>query len=218
MTSKRLYFGLLVIIALLFVGLLAGVYGANKLLVARANTLTSLKTKSQALTQQQEGLSSAKEDIQKYAGLEAIAKIVVPQDKNQAEAVREIVNIAAANGVSLASITFPTSSLGSTGVAAGSTAPAQANPVPAATASGNSAANNLTQLTPVKSIPGVYQLPITIVDDNDNPVQYSQLIGFLRALENNRRTAQVSSINLQPVATDPGYLTFTISLNEYIKP
>ena len=217
MNSKRLYFGLMAIIALLCIGLLAGAYGINNVLTGRANKLTGLKAKSQALTQQQLDLNTAKQDVQKYTGLEQIAKAVVPQDKNQAEAVREIVNLAAANGVVLASITFPTSSLGATVP----TSNGAASSAPAATAKptvGSSAAGNLTQLTPVKGITGVYQLPITVVVDNNNPAQYSQLIGFLSALERNRRTSQVTSINLQPTVANPNNLTFTLTLNEYIKP
>jgi len=78
----------------------------------------------------------------------------VPQDKNQAEAVREIVNLAAANGVTLASITFPTSSLGTT--VAGPWYYCRLTPAPAATTpvASSSQNANLTQLTPVKDIPG----------------------------------------------------------------
>jgi hypothetical protein len=211
MNSKRLYFGLLALIGLLFIGLVAGTYGINSVLTGQANKLTGLKANSQALTQQQLDLRTAEENVKKYSSLAQLAKVVVPQDKNQAEAVREIVNIAAANGIVLASITFPTSSLGAT--VPSSTGTVRTTPVTA-----NSAAANLSQLTQVKGIPGVYQLPITIVVDNNNPAQYSQLIGFLTALEHNRRTSQVASISLQPTVTDPSNLTFTLTINEYIKP
>src|ERR1039457_2086155 len=211
MSSKRLYFGLLVLIGLLFIGLLAGTYGINSVLTGQANKLTGLKANSQALTEQQVDLKIARQNVQKYSSLEHLAEVVVPQDKNQAEAVREIVNIAAANGIVLASITFPTSSLGAT-------VPSSTGVVSTAPVAANSAAANLSQLTQVKGIPGVYQLPITVVVDNNNPAQYSQLIGFLTALEHNRRTSQVTSINLQPTVANPNLLTFTLTINEYIKP
>lgn len=215
MTAKRLYFGLLAIVGLLIVGLVGGVYGTNQLLSSEANTLTGLKAKSQALTQQQEGLASAKKDVQKYASLEAIAEAVVPQDKNQAEAVRELVNIAAANNVSLGAITFPSSTLGTTTTGTATTGTAA---TPAPVAAPNSSTNTLSQLLPATGIPGVYQLTITVTSDSNNPVQYSSFINFLAALEQNRRTAQVTSISLTPTADNPNYLTFTLSLNEYIKP
>jgi hypothetical protein len=217
MNSKRLYFGLLGLIGLLCIGLLAGVYGANNLLTARANSLTGLKAKSQALALEQQGLLKAKVDILQYASLEQIAKVVVPEDKSQAEAVREIVNIAAANGVTIGSITFPLSSLGNNvGSAAVGAGVAPTTPAPSSAA--GSAQAKLSQLLPVKGIPGVYQLTITVVSDPRSPVPYNQVIGFLNALEHDRRTAQVNSIILQPVVTNHNYLTFTITLNEYIKP
>jgi len=210
-SSKRLYFGLLALIGLLFIGLLAGTYGINSVLTSRANKLTGLKANSQALTQQQQALKTAEEYVNKYSGLAQLAKVVVPQDKNQAEAVRELVNIAAANGIVLASLTFPTSSLGAT-------VPSSTGAVSTTPVTTQGATANLSQLTQVKGIPGVYQLPITVVVDNNNPAQYSQLISFLTALEHNRRTSQVTSISLQPTVSDPNLLTFTLTISEYIKP
>lgn len=218
MNSKRAYLGLLGLIGLLFVALLTSVYGANSLLTSRAHTLVNRKAKSQALVQEQQSFELAKRNIKKYASLEQIAKIVVPQDKSQAQAVRQIVNIAAANGVTLGSISFPESTLGNNvpGVSA-STATAS-TPSLAPAAGGNNAKANLSQLLPVKGIPGVYQLAITVTSDTNHPVLYNQLINFLSGLEHDRRTAQVNSIVIQPVDGNPKYLTFTITLNEYIKP
>ena len=138
--------------------------------------------------------------VKTYAELEKIAKSVVPQDKDQAEAVREIVNIAAANGVSLSTISFPASNLGSLNAQATTTT------------------TSLSQLQPVKNIPGVYQLQISVVGDPNKPVAYDKFISFLAALERNRRTAQVSTISIQPNLANRNLLTFTLSLNEYIKP
>ncbi len=211
MGSKRLHIALMAGLALLFVGLLGGAYGANKLLVAQAGKLTSAKAKSQALEQEQISLDRAKKEIKTYGSLNKIAEAVVPQDKNQAEAVREIVNIAAQNGVTLASITFPESTLGSLPGGGSSTGSAALPKVTSNT-------GRLSQLTPVKNIPGVYQLPITIKSDSNAPVQYDRFINFLSDLEHNRRTAQVESITLQPDAKDTNNVNFDLTLSEYIKP
>ncbi len=218
MTSKRLYLILIATIGVLFIGLIAGAYGVNNLLGSQAAKLTGLKAKSLALNQEQLSLNRAKKDIQKYADLDKIAKSVVPEDKNQAEAVREIVNIAAGNNINLASITFPASTLGNGPVrSAGS--PASATPAaPAPAAGGASKTAGLSQLQPVKNIPGVYLLVITVTGDPHQPVKYSKFINFLSALEHNRRTAQVSTITLQPDTKNRDYLTFALTLNEYIKP
>lgn len=215
MSSRRVYWILCGLVGLLLIGLAAGTYGASQLFAQQASKLVSVKAKSQALAQEELSLAKAKKEVQTYAGLNQIAHSVVPQDKNQAEAVRELVNIAAANGVNLSSISFPASTLGNgvTSLSAGpSTAPSSsAGPT-------NSKAGSLSQLTPVKNIPGVYLLQIVVTGDQNHPVQYNQFISFLSDLEHNRRTAQVSSITLQPTTTNRNLLSFGLTLNEYIKP
>ncbi len=214
MNSKRLFYVLCGTLIALFVGLIAGTYGVNSLLTSQATKLTNLKAKSLALDQQRVSLTKAKQDLKTYANLEKIAQAVVPEDKNQAEAVREIVNIAGANGIGLTAINFPASTLGLSATGT-TTAPSAAKPV---APSANSKANGLSQLQPVKNIPGVYLLTITVQGDPNRPVPYDRFINFLSALEHNRRTAQVSTITIQPNASNRTMLTFTLSLNEYIKP
>lgn len=215
-SSKRLYLALIAVIALLIAGLIAGAYGANSLLTSQSARLDNLKANSLALDQEQLSLAGAKKQVKTYADLQKIAEAVVPEDKDQAEAVREIVNIAASNNINLAAINFPASTLGNTGPAgsgATSTPPASAS-----SSSGSSSKGKLSQLLPVKNIPGVYNLQITVQGDPNRPVQYSSFINFLSALEHNRRTAQISTITLQPSTTNPNLLNFTLTLNEYIKP
>lgn len=213
MTSRRFHGMLLAVLGILLLGLLGGTYATNKLLVSRANKLTALKAKDQALGQEQINLDRAKKDIKKYDSLDKIARAVVPQDKNQAEAVREIVNIAANNGVSLASINFPASSLGSSPGSSSSSSTVR-KPAPSA----NSKASRLSQLVPVPNIPGVYQLPIIIKSDSSKPVQYDKFISFLSDIEHNRRTAQVETITIAPSDNDRDYVNFELTLSEYIKP
>ncbi|HVX24346.1 MAG TPA: hypothetical protein VG992_03330 [Candidatus Saccharimonadales bacterium] len=210
MSPKRLYIGQGIVLLLLLLALLGGTYGVSHLFASRADQLTALKAKSQALNQEQTSLDQAKQDIKKYSNLAGIAKNVVPEDKNQAEAVREIVKLAAANNIKLATITFPESTLGSSGAANGTTV--------RQSTSANAASSRLSQLTPVKNIPGVYVLPITIQGDPQTAVQYTSFINFLSALEHNRRTAQISTITLTPDPGDSSLLTFQLSLNEYIEP
>lgn len=210
-TPKRTYYVLLVVTILLFGGLVFGTYSTNKLMVARSNKLTELKIKTLALQQEKLSLATAKKGIAKNADLLKIAQAVVPQDKDQAEAVRQIVKIASANNVKLASITFPASTLGGGPTASTSPAPASAN----ATKTQSTA---LTQVQPVKGIPGVYDLQITVQSDSSKPVPFTQFVGFLKALEQNRRTAQVNSISIAPLPSNRNLLTFSLTLDEYIKP
>jgi hypothetical protein len=216
--GKRLYVSLIAAIILLLAALVGGAYKTNSLLTMRANNLTTLKAKSLALNQEQASLVTAKKELQTYASLEQITQSVVPEDKDQAQTVRQIVDIAAQNGVKLGSITFPSSALGaSTAISQGVNSSAQSAAVAQST-NPNSSTVKLSQLVPVKNIPGVYDLLISIQSDSANPIKYNALISFLSDLEHNRRTAQISSISLQPTINDPSLLDFSLILNEYIKP
>lgn len=198
MKAKQLYYVLVTCFVLLLVGFGGIAYATNKLLGSQASKLSKLRADSAVLQGEQTTLAKNKQDIAKYGELNTIAETVVPQDKDQAEAVREIVNLAAASGISkLSSITFPSSTLGSSLGAKNS---------------------NLTQLLPVKGMSGVYELAITVTQDTSARVTYDQFITFLKKLEQNRRTAQVSSISVQPDPEHPNQVAFTLIINEYIKP
>ena len=199
MKAKQLYYILVASFCLLIIGFGAVGYETNKLLGGQANKLSKLRADADVLQGQQKTLIKNKQDIAKYGELNKIAETVVPQDKDQAEAVREIVNIASQSGISkLTSITFPSSTLGS--------------------ATGGKVNPNLTQLTPVKGLPGVSLLEITVTQDASARVPYSQFTTFLSKLEQNRRTAQVSGITIQPDPAHPSQVAFTLVIDEYIKP
>ncbi len=200
MTSKHLYYGMLSVIGLLIIGLLIGAYGAVRLLQNQSQQLVSNRLQTDVLSQEQDQLVQAKQDIKKYQSLATITQSIVPQDKDQAETVLQVVNIASENGVTLGSITFPSSTLGLSGQSA------------------STSTVNLSQLTPVKGIPGVYDLQLTIESDSSNPVPYNNFINFLTGLENNRRTALLSDVSIQPNQANRNDVAFTLTLNEYIKP
>lgn len=209
MSAKQTFRILLASVVVLLIAIVAGAYGTTKFLSGRSQNLAGLKAKNNQLISQQIQLTKDKQDIAAYKPLSDIAKSIVPQDKDQAEAVREIVNIAQASGISLAQISFPTSTLGGTNTATPGATSAPAKPT---------ANSSLSQLTPVKGISGVYNLQIVIQNSTQNPVPYSAFLGFLSRLENNRRTSQVTGISLQPNASNPSLLSFTLIVNEYIKP
>lgn len=198
MKSKYAYYAMLGCIVALILALLGGAYGANKLLASASVQLRQNRLRVQVLAEEQSQLASARQDVSNYQSLAAIAQSIVPQDKDQAQTVRQIVDIAHSNNIALSSITFPASTLGTVGAGATS--------------------QGLSQLTPVVGIPGVYDLLLTVQSDSNNPVAYSQFINFLSALEHNRRTALVSGITLQPNEKNRNTLSFTLVLGEYVKP
>lgn len=198
MNSKKIFYILSGLLIALGVGVFACAYGANAVLQKQSDTLVGLKASNLATENERAQLVKNKADIAKYHDLNEIAKSVVPQDKDQAQAVREIVNIANQSGINkLSSIAFPPSTLGGTKV---------------------KTSNGLTQVTPVKGVPGVYDLQITITQANTDPVPYSSFTNFLTKLEQNRRTAQVSNITVQPDAKNPNMVSFTLVIDEFIKP
>ena len=198
MNNKTLNYilkGLLILLGVLFI---AGANQAVSLMEHRSAKLVNLSLKVQTLNNQKTQLIQDKTDITKYSGLNQIAESVVPQDKDQAETVQEIVNLAAQSGISqLSSITFPPSSLGGPTI---------------------QTSKGLTQVTPVKNIKGVYDLAITISQDNTASLPYNNFLTFLTNLEHNRRTALVSSVSVEPDPTNPSMVAFTIVVDEYIKP
>jgi hypothetical protein len=210
MNSKRVYYVMLGLVSVLFLAVLIGTVQVNGMLKSKAKELTDLKLQSQVVSSQQVGLQQAKKQVAQYSGFEETAKSIVPQDKDQAEAVREITKVATDSGIArLSSVTFPLSTLG--GIAGATSTSSSTTPAP-------QSKKSLTQLAPVKGITGVYSLQITIQQTSDAAIPYSQFLLFLEKLEQNRRTAQVSSIVLQPDNVHPNLVAFTLTINEFIKP
>ena len=211
MTSKKMFFvmiGLIGLVSLLIVG---AVVGGDMLLKKQSDKLVSLKLDNQVLEGQQTALAQAKRDLQTYSELETVAKQVVPQDKDQARAVREIVSLAAAAGIKISSIGFPASTLGQA-------VPKATTDDKSAVSTTTPAAPTVSQVKPVSGIDGLYQLDITVTSDAANPSTYQGLINFLTRLEQNRRTAQVSQISITPDSTNRLRLNFTLTITVYIKP
>lgn len=212
--AKGLYIVMIGLLIVLFGLIGASVYFGNKLLTNKTSTLIDLKLESKSLDEQQKALIKAKKDLQEYADLEKTAKTVVPQEKDQARTVREIVKIAGDNGITISNISFPSSNLGQPNKkpATGSTPTTPTKPsTPVTTAAP-------TQAKPVEGIPGVFQLDINVQTDPSRLISYTDLLNFLKDLEHNRRTAQVSNISVQPDTKDRTLVTFSLTLAVYIKP
>lgn len=212
MNSKRVFFIMLAVVVLLGASIIGAAVFGDQLLQKESAKLVSLKLDSRSLDDQQTSLVQANKDIAKYSDLEKIADSVVPQEKDQAQTVRELVNIAAQSGIKLSTISFPASTLGQP----------VAKPIPAGSGDSSTpaapAAPSITQVTPVKNIPGVYVMEINIQQDSNSPISYDNFISFLDKLEHNRRTAQVTSVTVTPNAQDRSKLSFSIVVDVYIKP
>jgi hypothetical protein len=193
MNARRLSVVLRLTVVLALGLFLLSAYMATKVLQTKATGVREAKLQSRVLEENQRQLGQARADIQKYQALGAIAKSIVPQDKDQARTVREIVQLAGQYGIKLGAINFPASSLGDKKSAQ-------------------------SQLQAAKGLSGVYILEITVQSDTNSPAPFDSFLSFLRALEHNRRTALVNGIIIQPDVANPNLTSFTLTISEYIKP
>ena len=222
MNYKRFHYGFIGLLCLSIVIFIGSAYEIGILFNNKGNQLVNIKAKFNSLQSEQTSINQDKKDILKYTNLYQVAKSIVPQNKDQTQAVRQIINIANNNHISIASINFPPSSLGNNVpgvVTTPGAAPAQAAPAASASTGVTSgSSSNLSQLTAVPAIPGVYELQINIQSNPNIPCSYTELIGFLQGLENNRLTALVNSLTITPNASNPSVLSFSMTLDIYIKP
>lgn len=204
MNSKRAYFAMLGGILLLLILFAGGAYLSTKLLAKEGASLLELKLLNSVLDKQQQDLNQAKKDITDFSELEQITKSIVPQSKDQASTMAEIAKLANESGISLGAIEFPESQLGQ--VSKGKDKKAKA------------VDESKTQLTELEDLKGVYSMEISVRNHTNRPVEYSKIIRYLELLENNRRTAQVTTIDITPDTEVPSLFHFVILLNTYIKP
>lgn len=207
--SKQAFFAMfgLAILLLIVAGFITS-FGLGEL-KKKGSELTKLKTTQAVLEKRQADLVKAKQDIKKYEELEKISKAIVPQEKDQAVTVREIVAIAQQSGIPLESVQFPSSDLG---------AIKSKKPAKSKSKAKSSVDPNKTQLSEVPETTGLYAMEITVKSSTNHAVPYNKLLEFLERLEQNRRTAHVTNISINPSEDNRNLVTFTISLNVYIKP
>lgn len=201
MNSKRLYFILIGCLVVLVALVGAASYFGWKHLDNQTGRLSDLKIEASVLQDTQQSLSKAKKDIVTYSDIEQVTKTVIPQEKDQARTVREIIKIADENKIAVASIGFPASTLGNQPVAGAAATPA----------------TGTTQTQKVEGLSNVERMEIIVTSETTSPALYTDFIAFLDDLEKNRRTAQVTNINIQPDGNNRNLLSFSLVLNVYIK-
>jgi hypothetical protein len=199
MNSKKVFYGMVGVLALIVIAAVAGtVYGTGQL-EKTGDTLLERKLEDAALNIDEESLTKAKRDVEQYKDLEQVARSIVPQEKDQARTVRELIAVADQSGIQIETIGFPSSELG-------------------VSESKKTGASNITQLTPVEGLSGVYAMPIDSQVNSTSPVPYATMIGFLERLENNRRTSHVTNLSITPSEENRDLVTFSLQINAYIKP
>lgn len=202
--------GALILCIILF---FAAVFEGLSVLGSKSQSMVDLKVQAQSGDDQLSNLQVSKQQVKKYAFFKDVAKTVIPNDKNQAEAVVEIYKFASQSGIALKSIAFSNSTLGLSATTATSQQAATSSSLTKAV---------LSQAKPVSGIPGLYSLLIIVTSDNNSKLPtslqttYPKMHDFLQRIENNRRTAQITDIKVTVPEGQPMY--FTMELNIFIKP
>lgn len=206
--TRLMLLGALGILCILFITV---IFAGSSILGSKSNKLVDLKLQSTVLDGQLISLAQAKKDVSQYAYFNDIATTVIPNDKDQAQTVLDIFHFADQSGILIQNVTFPASTLG-----VGSSSTSSTN------------TKVISQAKPVQGISGLYSLqlnisPLTGVTQipNNKRVTYDKFLDFLSRIENNRRTAQVNQISIQPFNDTSGptqFINFTLTINIFIKP
>jgi hypothetical protein len=195
--------------ALLFVVL---AFAGLSVLSGKSSEVVDLKLKNRTTEAQLSALKVAKAEVAAYAYFKDVANKVIPSDKNQDQAVVEIFKLADESGIKVEKISFPASELGNPS----SSTPSSSSTTGTPAAGAKSA---VSQAKPVEGIGGLYSLKVTVEPDNE--VSYESVIAFLEKLENNRRTAQITRVVLDPggsIETGDLAIHLTVELNIFLKP
>jgi hypothetical protein len=187
-------------------------YGLS-VLASTSKSMVDLKVQSQSADNKLSNLEQSKKQVEKYSYFKDVAKTVIPSDKDQAQAVLEIFQMANASGLAIQSVTFPTSTLG-----------LRTTPTTQTDATSSSSSQSaITQAKPVSGIPGLYSLELIITPQTgvdvpaDKQITYAKMLDFLSRIENNRHTAQITQVDIKPAAAVKT-LSFTLTINIFIKP
>jgi len=226
MNPKKAYRYILAVFVLGIAGSGWLVQYASTWLTESSVELTSLRSEVQQLEQKRISLEDAKLTLNvERKAIDTLSK-VIPTDKDQARIVKEIYQIAAQSGLSIDSVGFPASTLGN------QTAPATTVTATPATTGSDKPANSadaaatpvptppksISQATPVKDIPGVQSIDLTIGTINSvtlppaTGVRYNEMIAFMKLIERNQRTIQIRSLGIGQGEVVNGEATFNLDI------
>lgn len=202
-SSKKVYFALIAAFTLITANIFGMLYFSKNFLSKSEDELIAAKLE---IVKQEEIEKTYRQNInnlEKFAQTASILEEVIPKEKDQAVAVREIDAIAKQNGMTINTLSFPSSDLNKKA----------ATPTTSSNTTATSTA--ISQAKPVKGLTGVLGIDINVElrSTNEGAISTDQLLGMLRALENNRRNMRVTSINY-----NAGDQTVDIKLIIFIKP
>ena len=204
MNTKKAYYLFLGVLVLMIVALGAILYFSRTFLLSNSNRLVAAKLELYKIDETESAYKKNQSLLESnVATAEALAAIV-PSEKDQARAVRELTQIAGENGLTIKAVRFPGSDL----VVKKTT--------------GTTSTTNTPSVSQAKPVPGLNNVLGVAVEVELNhatpntPISTDQVLGFLNQLENNRRNIRVTSINFGS-AVDEGK-TLKMDTLIFIKP
>jgi hypothetical protein len=205
-SSKKVYYLLIVIFMIVISSIFAMLYFSKNFMSNSEQELIAAKLEIIKQEQIESIYRQNIKDLEEFSDTANILSQIIPTEKDQAKAVREIDAIARLNGLVINTLSFPSSDLNKKPSA--TTPAAEGAPAPAA-------APTVSQAKPVKGLNGVLGIDINVElrSVNEQPITTDQLLGLLRQIENNRRNMRVTSINF-----NAGDQTVVIKLIIFIKP
>jgi transcriptional regulator of acetoin/glycerol metabolism len=195
MTAKNTHKMLMIMLIMLIVIATSALFISNFMMQKSANNLVQAKLDNVGYDSEEQTYLQARKDLGEYTALNEIIQKILPQSKDQAEAVSELYKIGDETGIKIASITFPSSTLGQ-----------------------KSNSNTVTQAKSVDGMPGVLGIDIAIELEpaSGASISYDSMINFLQRVELNRRNMQIKQITVN-ADTLHGGVTFNMTLTIFVK-
>lgn len=195
MTAKNTHKMLMIMLILLIVVAISALFVSNFMMQKSANNLVRAKLDNVGYDSEEQTYLQARKDLGEYTVLNEIIQKILPQSKDQAQAVSELYKIGDETGIKTASITFPSSTLGQ-----------------------KSNSSTVTQAKSVDGMPGVLGIDIAIELEpaSGASISYDSMINFLQKVELNRRNMQIKQITVNADTLNGG-VTFNMTLTIFVK-
>jgi cell division septation protein DedD len=203
---------------------------ASGWLESNSGELAKLKTDVYVLEQKNIHLDSTRKFLSSHTSEINTLNEVLPTSKDQAKIIKQLDSITEKANVTIESVSFPSSSLGSAPPKVAPATPAETTTNTPATGQKPEEAPKptpkiISQATPLKDIAGVQTISITLgainsknLPEGASGLRYEDMIAFIKELERNQRIMQTSSIEIgQRTLNKERYYTLTISLAVFLR-
>lgn len=203
-STKKMYYILIAVFLLVIIGIGAMLYFSRTFMANSEQELIDAKLEIVKLEETEKIYRENINKLEEFSEIANILEEVVPSEKDQARAVRELNQIVKDNGLAISTISFPSSDLNKKATTNSSTS-----------STTTSTTTSVSQAKPVKGVKGVLGMDVNIevVSATDDPITTDQILGILRQIENNRRNMRVNSINF-----NAGAESINLQVTLFIKP